>query len=314
MISVCMSTYNGEKYIYKQLESIYNQTRRPDEVIICDDCSMDNTVKIIKDFILKYGLDKNWKLFCNEENKGYPQNFYYTMNMCRGDIIFLADQDDVWLDNKITNMVDVMEKNSQIKLLASKWGIIDKDDVVLKKVSRGKVSKKIECKKITIHDILYYYDWPGMCMCYRREFGEEVISRSESSNIPHDMALGIVAAEFESFFCINQKFQYHRRHENNLAMEEHRVNKLLKKDRKIAEIEKYIEMLQEMLKSSCLTKEHSIYQVIQKKEIMQERLFNLQTGNRKNILGQYLKHKGEIRLMTLVCDWIICKEKVDKDK
>ena len=74
-ISVCMCTYNGEKYILPQLESIHAQTVAPDEVIICDDNSTDQTVSIIRDFIKEHGLEDTWSLHCNEENKGYPGNF-----------------------------------------------------------------------------------------------------------------------------------------------------------------------------------------------------------------------------------------------
>lgn len=75
-ISVCMCTYNGENFIKEQLESIFNQMRQPDEVIICDDDSADSTVKIISEFIREKELQSKWKLYVNETNKGYPGNFF----------------------------------------------------------------------------------------------------------------------------------------------------------------------------------------------------------------------------------------------
>ena len=304
MISVCMSTYNGEKYIYKQLQSIYEQIYKIDEVIICDDCSNDNTVKIIAQFICDNDL-KNWKLYCNEKNKGYPQNFYYAMQFCTGDIVFLADQDDVWVKDKIANMMSIMDENVHIKLLASKWGIIDEQDNIVKEVVRGKLRGGKDCQRVTLHDILYYYNWPGMSMCYRKEFGEEVLLRSKASNIPHDMALGIMATEIDGFYCSNSKNQYHRRHANNVSVEEFSISKMLKKERKLREIRQYIAMLQEILRCDCLRKMENINKLETKKIIMEERLSNLQKKSRGRMLKQYFKYFGDIRLATVICDWII---------
>ena len=103
-ISVLMCTYNGEKYIEEQLISIYEQTYKPDEVLIFDDCSTDSTVYIIRSFIKKYNLEKSWILEINEKNKGYVKNFKNGINKVKGDFIFFSDQDDVWNKNKIQSI------------------------------------------------------------------------------------------------------------------------------------------------------------------------------------------------------------------
>ena len=74
MISVAMATYNGEKYIRKQLESILNQTKMVDEIIICDDCSSDNTCVIINEIIRTHLEGNRIRLICNERNLGYYRN------------------------------------------------------------------------------------------------------------------------------------------------------------------------------------------------------------------------------------------------
>lgn len=104
-VSVCMGIYNGEKYIEEQLDSILRQTRRAEEVILCDDCSTDRTVEIVRLFIEKHGLGESWRLCCNKENRGYPGNFYYAMSLCAGDVVFLADQDDIWAETKLSGCV-----------------------------------------------------------------------------------------------------------------------------------------------------------------------------------------------------------------
>ena len=99
-VSVVIATYNGEKYIVKQLESIRNQTRKPDEVIIVDDRSNDNTFKIVKEYIQQYAL-RNWRIYLNDCNLGYKGNFQKGIELATGKYIFLCDQDDEWERNKI---------------------------------------------------------------------------------------------------------------------------------------------------------------------------------------------------------------------
>ena len=98
-ISVVMTTYNGEKYIKEQLTSLKNQTRVPDEVLIFDDCSTDNTVTIVRNFIIE-NPSGNYRLFENKKNKGWRRNFMEGFADAQGDIIFPCDQDDIWLDRK----------------------------------------------------------------------------------------------------------------------------------------------------------------------------------------------------------------------
>ncbi|MDT2858622.1 glycosyltransferase [Lactococcus lactis] len=118
--SVVIATYNGEEYIEEQLETIKNQTRIVDEVLIFDDLSQDGTVFLIKNFIEKYELS-NWNLIVNKVNKGYSRNFYEGICKATGDIIFCCDQDDIWDKRKIENMVTFFEKNSKIKVLSGNY-------------------------------------------------------------------------------------------------------------------------------------------------------------------------------------------------
>lgn len=97
MISVVMATYNGANYLRPQLDSIYSQTVRPDEVIVVDDCSTDETVSILQEYRDKYGL----KYYINEQNLGVTKNFGKGIELSNGDYIALSDQDDVWFPQKI---------------------------------------------------------------------------------------------------------------------------------------------------------------------------------------------------------------------
>ena len=122
MISVAMTTYNGEKYVKEQLESILEQTKPVDEIVIMDDKSTDETVEIIKKIQEK--SEVKIILEVNKENVGYIENFRRAIKKTKGDIIFLCDQDDVWYKGKVEVMSGLME-NGNIGVLCSKYDLID---------------------------------------------------------------------------------------------------------------------------------------------------------------------------------------------
>ena len=116
-ISCVIATYNGEKYIAEQLESLFYQTRQFEEVLIFDDCSTDLTVKIVKQFIREKHLN-NWFISVNEINKGFSKNFFEGLQKATGDFIFLCDQDDIWYKDKVQRMTDIMLDQPQINILS----------------------------------------------------------------------------------------------------------------------------------------------------------------------------------------------------
>lgn len=99
MISIAMCTCNGEKYISDQLISLAGQSCPPDELIICDDLSQDKTVSVIREFMRKSSL--NIRLYQNQERLGIVRNFAQALSLCQGEYIGFADQDDVWLPDKL---------------------------------------------------------------------------------------------------------------------------------------------------------------------------------------------------------------------
>lgn len=98
-ISVAMATYNGERFLKEQLESLASQTRMPDELVACDDRSTDRTVDILEQF--KRDAPFRIRTRKNNERLGYSKNFERAIGLCKGDIIFPSDQDDVWFPKKI---------------------------------------------------------------------------------------------------------------------------------------------------------------------------------------------------------------------
>ena len=101
LVSIAMATYNGEKFLREQLDSIYNQTYKNIEVVVCDDCPTDGTAQILEEYKQKYGL----KYYINERNLGHAQNFGKAASLCGGEYIAFSDQDDIWLPKKIETLV-----------------------------------------------------------------------------------------------------------------------------------------------------------------------------------------------------------------
>lgn len=114
-VSIAMCTYNGARNVLEQLQSFATQTRLPDELIVCDDASTDSTVEIIRNFCVHAPFPV--RLFVNEHNLGFSGNFANAMSRCNGDLIFLSDQDDVWLPKKLEKFVDVFYKDAGVGLV-----------------------------------------------------------------------------------------------------------------------------------------------------------------------------------------------------
>ena len=110
MISVCMATYNGEKYLKDQLDSILKQIQSSDEVIISDDGSNDSTRYIIEKFQKEY---KNIYLV-DGPKRGVQKNFENALKHARGDILFLSDQDDIWMDGKVERVLKEFENSKTL--------------------------------------------------------------------------------------------------------------------------------------------------------------------------------------------------------
>ena len=111
LISIALCTYNGEKYIKQQLESLISQSYKPFEIIITDDLSTDNTLKILEEYAAKYPFIKIYK---NEKNLGFVKNFEKAIKLCDGEYIALSDQDDIWMPEKLSTLISQVADNDLI--------------------------------------------------------------------------------------------------------------------------------------------------------------------------------------------------------
>ena len=122
-LSVAMCTYNGGPYLIEQLGSIVAQTRLPDEIVVCDDCSSDNTLQILEEFQKKAPFPV--RIYRNKINLGPTKNFEKVISLCKGDIIALSDQDDVWLPNKLERLEKVLANHPDAGYAFSDAMVVD---------------------------------------------------------------------------------------------------------------------------------------------------------------------------------------------
>jgi glycosyltransferase involved in cell wall biosynthesis len=128
-LSIAMATWNGARYLREQLDSFRGQTRLPDEVVVCDDHSTDGTAAILDEFRRSAPFPVNVSI--NPERMGYVGNFEQAVRMCDGDVIFLSDQDDVWLPEKLAEHEAVYRSRPEVGMAFSDGKVVDSDLALL---------------------------------------------------------------------------------------------------------------------------------------------------------------------------------------
>lgn len=219
MLSVALCTYNGETYIREQVESILSQTLPVDEIVVCDDGSSDNTLSIIES--LRKGTNADIRIHRNETNLGVCANFQKAVNLCKGDIIFLSDQDDVWHNDKVETIVNYFYHNHQKHVVFTDGQLIDGSG---KAISNGtlwrcfgindKCLKQIE-DGFGIEIFAFENRATGATMAIRRDF-EYTSSFSHFciDDILHDGALAMLALTNNQLGYISRCLIDYRIHSN----------------------------------------------------------------------------------------------------
>lgn len=201
MISVCMPTYNGEKFIQQQLDSILNQIAVDDELVISDDTSTDKTIAIIK----SYG-DKRIKLIENQTFHSPIYNLENALKHAQGDFIFLADQDDIWYPNKVKTIRDQLKKYD---LVVSDCQLIDKDNKVLADSFFERINSGPGFMKNWIKNT-----YLGCCMAFNRSVLDVALPLPKGIAI-HDHWIGLNAELHASVYFCKEALVGYRKHENN---------------------------------------------------------------------------------------------------
>lgn len=208
-ISVCMTTYNGERYVSEQITSILEDLKSDDEVIVVDDCSKDGTVKILQ------GLnDLRIKVYVNDRNKGINVSFERAIYLANNDFIFLSDQDDIWIKGRASLMVKRLLDTGAL-LVSSNFDFIDMNGNRISYPVDG-VRSSNSCKhlrnilEIFIGKTNYY----GCAMAFRKDLAQLILpipSFVES----HDLWISLASNLMGSNAHLDEKTLFKRVHSNN---------------------------------------------------------------------------------------------------
>ncbi len=219
MISVAIATYNGERFVEKQLRSILNQDLSVDEVIICDDCSTDKTAQICRSFIEENKLD-NWHFFENEENLGYCLNFYKAIEKCSGDVIFLADQDDEWHSEKTQKMMACLAQNPDISVLSSRYNVIDADSKVIENSGVTYLGENYDdsVEFVTAESQIGCSYIRGFSLCFKKELKPLIKPIDLKSLLSHDWFICMIGSITAKTAFLNTILTDYRYHGDNVSL------------------------------------------------------------------------------------------------
>lgn len=220
MISVCIASYNGEHYIEKQLASIRDQSLKADEVIICDDRSTDGTADTVRAFIEQNGLSDTWKFYENEQNLGYCMNFYGAIEKAHGDVIFLSDQDDVWLPDKIITMVKYMTEHPETAVLASRYDVIDGQDNKISGEGIRYLSERNDntTEDVSVNSLIGCSYIRGFSLCFSSKIKRFLKPIDVKSLLAHDWFICMIGALTGKTTILNRVLSHYRFHESNVSL------------------------------------------------------------------------------------------------
>ncbi|HSH72713.1 MAG TPA: glycosyltransferase family 2 protein [Methylophilaceae bacterium] len=201
MISVCLACFEGSQFIEQQLNSILSQLSENDEVVISDDGSTDDTVAIVNN------INDNRIIWAGIGGKhGVVKNFERALQYAKGDFIFLADQDDLWLPGKVNACLDLLKSNM---LVVTDCNVVDGNLREIKpsffKVRRSGPG--------FVHNVLVN-SYLGCCMAFRRELLDVALPIPEKTPM-HDMWLGLIAEKLGKVVFLDQPYLLYRRHQHN---------------------------------------------------------------------------------------------------
>lgn len=206
-ISVAMATYNGSKYLREQLDSLYSQTRIPDEIVVTDDCSIDDTVQILEEYRQSKGL----KYYINEKSLGVNGNFYRAISLCSGDYIAICDQDDIWCKNKIECSYKKLKEIENNRPAAVSSQAIDID-------AQGNIlgyRKTFRSNSNYVDTLLFRGRSQGCSLFFNHQLKKIVLNNCSDNTMLYDVFISFTAAVVGIKYNMNDRLMYYRHHETN---------------------------------------------------------------------------------------------------
>jgi glycosyltransferase involved in cell wall biosynthesis len=215
-----MCTYNGAAYVRQQLDSIAAQTRLPDELVLCDDRSTDETVQIVEEFAAAAPFPV--RLHVNEGNLGVARNFEKAMGLCKGDLIALADQDDVWLPFKLARIAEEFELHPSVGLIFSDAELVDERlrplGTTLWKARRFDLrSQRLVRGGRALEVILPCWTVAGTTMAFRSKYRDLILEIPDNIGLIHDGWVALVIAAVAEVACLAEPLIKYRQHSQQLV-------------------------------------------------------------------------------------------------
>lgn len=242
-VSVAMATYNGEKFIEEQLLSICCQTRKPDEIVVSDDGSKDRTLEIV-DRVSKseeaQGID--FMVLTDNPRHGYCGNFEWAIKHTTGDLIFLSDQDDVWVPEKVERVCAVKTKHPDAACIIHGAVLIDENGESIE----GEFHKVVKLDKLAIDsDCTVHLDREcfletsvsavlstGMSMCISREYLNNILPFPKTKGL-HDLWIGFTTVCVDQCFYLSVPLVKYRLHTENTCGSSSRKMGLIPKVKRV---------------------------------------------------------------------------------
>jgi glycosyltransferase involved in cell wall biosynthesis len=213
-----MATYNGERYVKEQLESIAAQTHQPYELVVCDDGSSDATLSVVADFSrsVKFPV----RAYSNERNLGYSDNFLKAAKICGGDWVAFCDQDDVWLPNKLKSAADAIERVPELTMVLQNAELCDS-----RLNRRGRVfPNKIRRGVYGANSQYGFWVWPGFLKTVRSDLFVKLDTTKRPKNYfpdqvyqSHDKWTCMIANALGGIAVLGEPVALYRRHEAALT-------------------------------------------------------------------------------------------------
>ena len=226
-VDILLATYNGEKYLKEQIESILNQTYKNIQIIISDDCSKDATREILKE----YENNEKIKVFYQEKNLGYVKNFEFLLQQVESDIYMLSDQDDVWKKEKVEKTIEKL-KQENLDLVFGDLEVVDENlNTICKSYNKYMhLEHKIE-KYSKDYRLQYIYNcMTGCTMASKKEWLDKILPLPTNSKyMIHDYWIGLIIALNGKVGYLKEPYILYRQHGNNqvgISKASHKFKKL----------------------------------------------------------------------------------------
>lgn len=212
-ISIALATYNGSRFLREQLDSLYHQSRLPDEVVVSDDGSTDDTLDILEEYHQRYGLNYS----VNDGQHGVNANFFRAISQCTGDYIQICDQDDIWLTDKLQVHHDTLSQMPMDtpSLVASWMGHIDAEGKYMRPLTT--ISSTSDWRDT----LMTTSRGQGCTMMFNRALKEQVLnvyySNPLADTVCYDVLLGFTAAIFGIKNNLGTPLMLYRHHGGNVV-------------------------------------------------------------------------------------------------